>query len=138
MKYEVVSPIKKDDRSYEPGDSINLSQEEADRMPWAVKAPAPLSGAEENQQAGDNQDQASAKPINRPPWYQKLLGGVPQQAYIALVEFRYGTDLIKPGAIVLLADTAADDLGGEFLRVPTKKEYEDYQLTQKQEQQQQK
>jgi len=38
-KFQVKTQIKMNGKTYEPGDSIDLSKRDAEAMPWAIAAP---------------------------------------------------------------------------------------------------
>lgn len=40
MKYKVKTNIDRDGKIYEPGSTIDLRKEDAERIPWAVELPA--------------------------------------------------------------------------------------------------
>lgn len=51
MQFIVKTRILKDGKTYEPGTRIDLTAEEAWKMPWAVQAPAvPAKRKEDNAQ----------------------------------------------------------------------------------------
>jgi hypothetical protein len=87
-KYMVKSPIQMGGRRYEPGETIELTGEQAAEMPWAVEA--------------------AAAPAEKPAEQSPAPG-----VYVAVKDFQFRGDKYAAGEALELTAEEAEKLGPE-------------------------
>ncbi len=103
--YRALSHIGHNGKNYAPGDVIQLSEEQAAQMPWAVELATEKV-----------EEQKDAQPADAPPKFR----------FRAVKNFHLNKDPIKQGQELELDMETAQDLGAERIELIDQEKYQQY------------